>query len=97
MVLNKRVIQKAIFILLIIKINKLIGMIHGLVDIFFMILNKSVFFIDYYRSLMTKRLDIPCAMTSQSEEDLLSNKLMEILKERHELQLRTQELERMVR
>ncbi len=46
---------------------------------------------------MTKRLDTPSAMTSQSEEDLLSNKLMEILKERHELQLRTQELERMVR
>jgi hypothetical protein len=50
-------------------------------------------FIDYYRSLMTNRLDI----SSPMQVDPLSNKLMEILKERHALQLRTQELERMVR
>ena len=42
---------------------------------------------------MTKRLDV----SSQSSQDLLSNRLIEILKERHELQIRTQELQRMVR
>jgi len=42
---------------------------------------------------MTNRLDI----SSPMQVDPLSNKLMEILKERHALQLRTQELERMVR
>ena len=54
-------------------------------------------FIDYYRSLMTKRLDIPSSINSQVQDDPLSNKLMEISKERHALQLRTQELEKMVR
>lgn len=42
---------------------------------------------------MTKRLDIP----SQSSKDILSNRLIEILKERDELQVRTQELQRMVK
>lgn len=46
---------------------------------------------NFYRSLMTKRLDVP----SQSSKDLLSNRLIEISKERHELQIRTQELQRM--
>jgi hypothetical protein len=46
---------------------------------------------------MTKRLDTPPIIPSQPQNDPLSNKLMEILKERHALQLRTQELERMVK
>jgi hypothetical protein len=46
---------------------------------------------------MTKRLDTLSSMTPQIQDDPLSNKLMEILKERHALQVRTQELERMVR
>jgi hypothetical protein len=46
---------------------------------------------------MTKRLDILSPIISEVQDDPLSNKLMEILKERHALQLRTQELERMVR
>jgi len=46
---------------------------------------------------MTKRLDTPTIIASQTQDDPLSNKLMEILKERNALQLRTQELERMVK
>ncbi len=46
---------------------------------------------------MTKRFDTPPIIASQPQNDPLSNKLMEILKERHALQLRTQELERMVK
>jgi hypothetical protein len=46
---------------------------------------------------MTKRLDTPSPLASPPQEDPLSNKLMEIAKERHALQLRTQELERMVK
>ncbi len=46
---------------------------------------------------MTKRLDTPTIIASQTQDDPLSNKLMEILKERHALQLRAQELERMVK
>ena len=46
---------------------------------------------------MTKRFDIPSSTASPPQEDLLANKLMKISKERHALQLRTQELERMVK
>ncbi len=47
---------------------------------------------------MTKRLETPPppVATPPQEEDPLSNKLMEILKERETLQLRTKELAKMV-
>jgi len=61
--------------------------------------NKQTYWNDprpnYYRSLMTKRLDTPSTSALQLQDDPLSNKLTEILKERQALQLRTQELERM--
>jgi len=50
---------------------------------------------NYYRSLMTKRLDTSSTLALQLQDDPLSNKLMEILKERQALQLRAKELERM--
>lgn len=46
---------------------------------------------------MTKRLDIQSPMIVPTQEDPLSDKLMEIVKERQALQLRTQELVKMVR
>jgi hypothetical protein len=45
---------------------------------------------------MTERFDIPSSATPQPQEDLLTNKLIKISKERQALQLRTQELEKMV-
>jgi hypothetical protein len=45
---------------------------------------------------MTERFDIPSSTTPQPQEDLLTNKLIKISKERQALQLRTQELEKMV-
>lgn len=47
---------------------------------------------------MTKRLDTPTTSStaSPSSDDPLSSKLNEICKERQALQLRTQELEKMV-
>jgi len=46
---------------------------------------------------MTERFDIPSSTTPQPQEDLLTNKLIKISKERQALQLRTQELEKMVK
>jgi hypothetical protein len=48
--------------------------------------------------MMTKRFDISSSSSvPQPQNDLLNNKLSEILKEQHSLQLRKEELERMVR
>lgn len=69
---NNHEMHVAISISLIIIINKLVGMIHDQVRAFFCFLSicKSIlhdFFslsTDYYRSMMTKRLDVPASPSS---------------------------------